>query len=158
VSRRIDDKALEKFIADVNDLRSIHTDATISAGMKTNPGNFSSRVNGSKRPGQDFIDRFYQAWGKKLKAIKEEGGYFSDEKIISAAKDSTQDFAYNSPIYLLTEQADRLQRIEESLSQLNTIVSDLMRRLMESNQKLIDAYLSIKGQQTEKSGSLPVEK
>ena len=71
MSKRIDDKTFEKFVQDVKYLRSAYTDVKIAAIMKTNPGNFSSRVNGVKRPGQVFIDRFYQVFGKKLKEMAE---------------------------------------------------------------------------------------
>jgi len=110
--------------------------------METNPGNFSSRINGAKRPGQDFIDRFYKVWGKKLMDI------------IEAAKD----YAGETDTIGSNEQGERLQRIEESISRLDSAVGILMERLVVSHQKLIDAHLSMLSQQAEREGNRSAEK
>jgi hypothetical protein len=152
VSKRIDDMKYNKFISDVKILRSIYTDAKIATEMQSNSGNFSSYVNKSKRPGQDFIDRFYRVWGKKLSEIMEGGVYANVERGMLAVKEVSHTYEHRPPTRLSTDQDERLQRIEENISQLHSIVGDLMRRLMESNQKLIDAQLSSR-QHEEKEGS-----
>jgi hypothetical protein len=145
VSRRIDDKTFEKFVQDVKSLRSIYTDAKIATLMKTNPGNFSSRINGAKRPGQDFIDRFYQVWGKKLKDMKDAEDNAGQTSLLASAEPK-KDFP-GQVLRLLNEQDERLKRIEESISRLDTAVCSLMERLVVSHQKLIEAHLSILSQQ-----------
>jgi hypothetical protein len=142
VSKRIDDKTFEKFVQDVKSLRSVCTDAKIATLMETNPGNFSSRINGAKRPGQDFIDRFYKVWGKKLMDI------------IEGAKDNTGETGTIGS----NELDERLQRIEESISRLDSAVGILMERLVVSHQKLIDAHLSMLSQQAERAGNRSAEK
>jgi hypothetical protein len=157
LSKRIDDKTLERFTRDVKYLRSIYTDARIAMEMKTNPGNFSSRVNGAKRPGQDFIDRFYQVWGKEVKEIIEVEGHAAEEMSTFNTNDPKQDLpGYTTQI--LHEQDERLHRIEESISRLNSTVTFLMEKLLVSNQKLIDAHLSMLGQQAEKTSNQPAGK
>jgi hypothetical protein len=143
---------------DVKSLRSIYTDAKIAAIMKTNPGNFSSRINGAKRPGQDFIDRFYHVWGKKLKDIAEIESHIATE---------TNTLESNEPMYGFPSPAntqdERLQRIEEGISRLHSAITSLsaittlMERLVVSHQKLIDAHLSMLSQRPERAGNLPAE-
>ena len=150
MSKRIDDKTLEKFGRDVKALRSIYTDAKIAEVMKTNSGNFSSRVNGVKRPGQDFIDRFYAVWGEKLKGMME-----SERLAIAAAgplavNDQKKDYS-NAALRQLDDQDERLRYLEKSISRLDSVVTVVVERLLESNQKLIDAHLSILKQLAEKA-------
>ena len=125
--------------------------------METNPGNFSSRINGAKRPGQDFIDRFYQVWGKKLKHIIEAAKDDSGETDTLGVNEPKQDFQGHAPSKS-NDQNDRLQRIEESISRLDLAVGVLMERLVVSHQKLIDAHLSILSQQAGKAGNRSAEK
>jgi hypothetical protein len=147
VSKRIDDKTFQKFIQDVNTLRAVYTDAKISALMATNPGNFSSRVNGTKRPGQDFINLFYQVWGKKLQNLEAAEAIDAGKNNDSRSDGPKQCFP-GSSIY----QDERLQRLEEGISRLDTAIIVLMERLMASHQKLIEAHLSILGQQIKTAG------
>ena len=137
MSKRIDDRTFDKFINDVKSLRSIYTDAKIAAIMKTNAGNFSSRINGVKRPGQDFIDKFYQVLGKKLNDIAESellGGSLTESVESDKPK---EDFPGSA-----NGLGERIQRMENSLSRLETCVSILMERLVISHQKLIDGHLA----------------
>lgn len=157
MSKRIDDKTFERFVQDVKSLRSIYTDAKIAMVMGTNPGNFSSRINGTKRPGQDFIDRFYQVWGKKLKDMAEAVADDSGETHLLASTEPKQGFPGHA-LDLLNEQNERLQRIEENISRLDTAVGILMERLVVSHQKLIDAHLSILSQQAKRAGSRSAQK
>jgi hypothetical protein len=157
VSKRIDDKTLEKFTRDVKSLRSIYTDAKIAMEMKTNPGNFSSRINGTKRPGKDFIDRFYQVWGMEVKEMMQAEGLAAEEMATYSTNDPKQDFP-NYAIQILQEQDERLHRLEDSISQLNSSITFLMEKLLVSNQKLIDAHLSMLGQQAEKTSHQPAGK
>jgi hypothetical protein len=152
VSKRIDDKAFDKFVWDVKSLRSIYTDARIAAIMKTNPGNFSSRVNGVKRPGQVFIDRFYQVFGKKLKEMAETESQYPASTGHLQLNGPKQDFPGPA-----NTQDERLQRIEESISRLTSTVATLMERLVMSHQKLIDAHLSMLSQRPERAGNMPAE-
>jgi len=116
MSKRIDDKTFEKLVQDVKSLRSVYTDAKIATLMNTNPGNFSSRINGTKRPGQDFIDAFYQALGVKLKEIgqvKAENG--------NEAGYEWRDDQWGLPdqvIHVLNGMDQRLQRLEESIRRI----------------------------------------
>jgi hypothetical protein len=120
--------------------------------MKTNPGNFSSRVNGAKRPGQDFIDRFYQVFGKTLRGITE------TEKDVAAGTGTLQSNEPNQDIYSTANtQDERLQRIEESISRLHLAVTTLVERLVISHQKLIDAHLAMLSQRSESAGNLPAD-
>ena len=137
MSKRIDDKTFEKFVQDVKALRKVYTDAKISALMATNPGNFSSRVNGAKRPGEDFINLFYQVWGKKLQNLEAEGKGNDSASAGPAQRNP------NSSMY----QDERLQRLEEGISRLDTAIIGMMERLVVSHQKLIDTHLSILSQQ-----------
>jgi hypothetical protein len=147
VSKRIDDRTFEKFVRDVKTLRTVYTDAKIAAIMKTNPGNFSSRVNGTKRPGQDFINLFYQVWGKKLQNL--EAVEENDAKKNNASRsDGPKQTFPGSSIY----QDERLQRLEEGISRLDTAIIVLMERLVIAHQKLIDAHLSILSQQFKMAG------
>lgn len=157
MSKRIDDKTFEKFIQDVKSLRSVHTDARIAMLMETNPGNFSNYINGAKRPGQGFIDRFYQAWGKKLKEMTEAVKYDAGETDTLGSNEPKQDFTVQA-IAVSNEQDKRLRRMEESISRLDTAVGVLMERLMVSHQRLIDAHLSILSQQAERAGNRSAEK
>jgi hypothetical protein len=141
VSKRIDDITLERFIQDVKSLRSLYTDAKIAAIMKTNPGNFSSRVTGGKRPGQDFIDRFYQVWSKELKDL-EQGVNYDMRKQNPSGSAQSKDAIY---------QDERLQRLEAGISRLDTAIGSLMERLVVSHEKLIDSHLSILSQQTKRA-------
>jgi hypothetical protein len=151
VSKRIDDKTLDKFTRDVKALRSIYTDARIAMGMKTNPGNFSSRINGGKRPGQVFIDKFYQVWGKELKEMMEkEGSAAAEEMAPYNASQPKQDLPNYNTTQSLQEQDERLHRLEESISRLNSSMTFLMEKLLVSNERLIDAHLSMLGQLAEK--------
>jgi hypothetical protein len=154
LSKRIDDKTLEKFTRDVKSLRSIYTDARIAMEMKTNPGNFSSRINGAKRPGKDFIDRFYQVWGKEVKKMMEAEGLAAEEMATYSTNDPKQDLP-NYTIQILQEQDERLNRLEESMSRLNSSITFLMEKLLVSNEKLIDAHLSMLGQGPEKASHQP---
>ena len=142
MSKRIDDKTFQKFVQDVKSLRTVYTDAKISALMATNPGNFSSRVNGAKRPGEDFINLFYQVWGKKLQNLEAEG-----KGNDSASAGPAQSYP-SSSMY----QDERLQRLEEGISRLDTAIIVLMERLVITHQKLIDAHLSILNQQIKTVG------
>jgi hypothetical protein len=115
--------------------------------METNPGNFSSRVNGTKRPGQDFINLFYQVWGKKLQnleAAEEIDARKNNDSRFDGPKQSFPD----SSIY----QDERLQRLEEGISRLDTAIIVLMERLVIAHQKLIGAHLSILSQEIKKVG------
>ena len=152
MSKRIDDKTFDKFVQDVKSLRSIHTDARIAAIMKTNAGNFSSRVNGVKRPGQVFIDRFYQVFGKTLKEMAEIESRFALNTGPLQLNKPKQEFP--SPA---NTQDERLQRIEENISRLNSTLATLMERLVISHQKLIDAHLSMLSQRPERAGNMPAE-
>jgi hypothetical protein len=134
VSRRIDDITFERFVQDVKSLRALYTDSKMAEGMKTNAGNFSSRVNGAKRPGQDFVDRFYQVWTKELNNLKTTPNIDTKKRSHLQVIESTEATA---------DLSERLQRLEDSISRLNTTVVTLMTQLMISNQKLIDAQLSI---------------
>jgi hypothetical protein len=147
VSKRIDDKTFEKFVQDVKTLRTLYTDAKIAALMETNPGNFSSRVNGAKRPGQDFIDLFYQVWDKKLKNLEA-----AEE--IDAGKDNDSAFSRPKQNFLGSSvyQDERLQRLEEGISRLDTVIIVLMERLVITHQKLIDAHLSLLNKQIKAVG------
>ena len=147
VSKRIDDKTFEKFVQDVKTLRTVYTDAKIAAIMKTNPGNFSRRVNGVKRPGQDFIDHFYQVWFKKLQILEAPEETDAGKDNDSASVEPKQNFPCSS-IYL----DERLQRLEESISRLDRAIINLMERLVISHQKLIDTHLSILSQQSKTVG------
>jgi len=117
MSKRIDDKTLEKFVQDVKSLRLVYTDAKVAALMKTNPGNFSSRISGAKRPGQDFIDAFYQAWGKKLAEISEKAR-MGEEKMGSLEEMSEKPRRWDELIQLYKEIDARLARIEAFLFRL----------------------------------------
>jgi len=123
---------IEKFTRDVKSLRSNYTDARIAMVMNTNPGNFSSRINGAKRPGQVFIDKFYQVWGKEIKDM-------------DTTNEPKQDLP-NFTTQIQREQDERLHRIEESITRLDSAITFLMEKLLVSNQKLIDAHLSMLGQ------------
>jgi hypothetical protein len=112
MSKRIDNKTFENFVQDVKSLRSVYTDAKIAALMKTNPGNFSSRINGSKRPGQDFIDAFYQAWGKKLAELVEKARMGSLEEMKEKPR------KWDELIQLYKEIDVRLARVEAFLFRL----------------------------------------
>jgi hypothetical protein len=152
VSKRIDDKTFDKFVQDVKSLRSIYTDAKIAATMKINPGNFSSRVNGAKRPGQDFINRFYQVFDKRLKDYAE---------IQSHAAANPGTLQLSEPKHGCQSPANtqdaRLERIEESIARLDSSLTTLMERLVISHQKLIDAHLSMLGQRSERAANITAE-
>jgi hypothetical protein len=158
VSKRIDDKTLEKFTRDVKALRSIYTDARIAMEMKTNPGNFSSRINGGKRPGQVFIDKFYQVWGKELKEMIEKEGLTAEEMATYSSNQPKQDLPNYNTIQILQEQDERLHRLEERISHLNSSITFLMEKLLVSNDRLIDAHLSMLGQLAEKISHQPAGK
>ena len=150
VSKRIDDRTFDKFVHDVKTLRTVYTDAKISSLMGTNPGNFSSRVNGAKRPGQDFINLFYQVWGKKLhnlEAVEE----IDAEKDNDSRSDGPKQRFPGSSIY----QDERLHRLEEGISRLETAIIVLMERLLVTQQKLIDAHLSFLDQQAKSGANRP---
>jgi hypothetical protein len=117
MSKRIDNKTFEKFVQDVKPLRSVYTDAKIAALMKTNPGNFSSRINGSKRPGQDFIDAFYQAWGTKLAELVEKAR-MGEEKMGSLEEMREKPRKWDELIQLYREIGVRLARVEAFLFRL----------------------------------------
>jgi hypothetical protein len=125
--------------------------------MKTNPGNFSSRINGAKRPGQVFIDKFYQVWGRELKEMMQAEGLAAGEMATYSTNDPKQDLP-NYTIQILQEQDERLHRLEDSISRLNSSITFLMEKLLVSNQKLIDAHLSMLGQQPEKTSHQPAGK
>jgi hypothetical protein len=115
--------------------------------MATNPGNFSSRAKGTKRPGQDFINLFYQVWGKKLQNLEASEEIDAGKKNDSRSDGPKQSFP-GSSIY----QDERPQRLEEGISRLDTAIIVLMERLVVSHQKLIDAHLSILSQQIKTAG------
>lgn len=152
MSKRIDDRAFEKFVRDVKSLRAVYTDVRICAGMGTNAGNFSSRVNGAKRPGRDFIDRFYHSWGKKLAEMENAGGNDVKETYLSAPGNQKREI----PGYSLFDD-ERIRRIEDSLSRLDTFTGGLMEQLVVSHLKLVDAHLAILSQYTKSAGNSPCE-
>jgi hypothetical protein len=152
VSKRIDDRTFDKFVHDVKTLRTVYTDAKISSLMGTNPGNFSSRVNGAKRPGQDFIDKFYLFWGSELIEIAEGGEYYDKERKLSAAFNSEQ----KVPGYAIN-QNDRLRAIEASLARLDALAGGLLEQLVVSHLRLVDAHLSFLDQQAKSGANRPCE-
>jgi hypothetical protein len=152
VSKRIDDKMFEKFVRDVKALRTVHTDAKICSVMGTNPGNFSSRVNGVKRPGKDFIDKFYQFWGTVLSDMSKGLKYEAREISLPTSANPNQ----GAPGYSLY-QDERIRRIEESISRLDKFTNDLMERLVLNHLKLVDAHLSILEQQAKSAANRPCE-
>jgi hypothetical protein len=143
VSKRIDDKTFDKFVQDVKSLRTFYTDAKISSLMGTNAGNFSNLVNGAKRPGQDFIDKFYRFWGGELIEIAEPGEYDVKERKLSSPFNSEQ----KVPGYAIN-QDDRLRTIEASLARLDTLAGGLLEQLVVGHLKLVDAHLSFLNQHT----------
>jgi hypothetical protein len=152
VSKRIDDKTFDKFVQDVKSLRAFYTDAKISSLMGTNPGNFSSRVNGAKRLGQDFIDKFYLFWDSELIEIAEGGEYYDKERKLSASFNSEQ----KVPGYSIN-QNDRLRDIEASLARLDALTSGLLEQLVISHLRLVDAHLSFLDQQAKSGANRPCE-
>ena len=157
MSKRIDDRTFEKFGRDVNTLKSIYTAAKIAEAMQVNAGNFSSLVNGAKRPGQGFIDRFYQAWGEQLEEIRAEERAIPRNVGHMGVNESAPD-CYNHTLQIPQEHNRRLQHLEERVAYLDSMVAVLVDRLLESNQKLIDAHLLILGQQAEKASIQPAVK
>ena len=141
VSKRIDNKTFEKFVRDVKSLRAVYTDAKISTLMRTNPGNFSARVNGAKRPGQDFIDKFYQFWGTMLKRMAEGMDYEVKEDTVPISPIPSQSI----PGHALFHE-ERLRRVEDSINRLDRVTSGLMERLVLNHLKLVDAHLSMLNQ------------
>ena len=123
----------------------------IAMEMKTNPGNFSNRISGAKRPGQDFIDKFYEVWGKE---IMEAERHVAEEMGTTSKTDTKQDVP-NYTIQILQERNERLRRVEESISRLDSAITFLMEKLLVSNQKLIDAHLSMLGQLPGKISNQP---
>jgi hypothetical protein len=152
VSKRIDDRTFEKFVQDVKSLRAVYTDAKICAAMGTNAGNFSSRVNGVKRPGRDFIDRFYQSWGKKLVEMANTGRNDVKETYLLASGNPKREI----PGYSLYDD-ERIRCIEASLSRLDTFTGGLIEQLIVSHLKLVDAHLAILSQYTKSAGNRPCE-
>jgi hypothetical protein len=148
VSKRIDDRTFEKFVQDVKSLRAFYTDAKISSLMGTNPGNFSSRVNGAKRPGQDFIDKFYRFWGSDLNEIVEAGEYYDKKRRLSTSFNAEQ----KVPGYAIN-QDDRLQTIEASLARLDSVAGGLLEQLVVSHLRLVDAHLSFLDQQAKSASN-----
>ena len=127
MSKRIDDRTFEKFVQDVKSLGTVYIDAKICAVMRTNAGNFSSRGNGAKRPGQDFIDKFYHSWGENVEEIANAGGNFVKETNLPASGNLKRKI----PGYSLYDE-ERLRRIEDSLSRLDTFTGGLMEQLVVS--------------------------
>lgn len=152
MSKRIDDRAFEKFVQDVKSLRAVYTDVRICAVMGTNAGNFSSRVNGAKRPGRDFIDRFYDSWGKKLVEIANAGRNDVKETYLSASGNPKREISG----YALYED-ECIRRIEENLSRLDSVAGSWMEQLVASHLKLVDAHLSILSQHLKNGGNRPGE-
>ena len=157
MSKRIDDRTFEKFGRDVNTLKSLYTAAKIAEAMQVNAGNFSSLVNGAKRPGQAFIDRFYRAWGEQLEEIRAAERAIPRNARHMEVNESAPDF-YNRTPQIPQEHNKRLQLLEERVAYLDSVVAILVDRLLESNQKLIDAHLLILGQQAERTSSQPAVK
>ena len=157
MSKRIDDRTFEKFGRDVNTLKSLYTAAKIAEAMQVNAGNFSSLVNGAKRPGQAFIDRFYRAWGEQLEEMRAAERAIPRNARHMEVNESAPDF-YNHTPQIPQEHNKRLQLLEERVAYLDSVVAILVDRLLESNQKLIDAHLLILGQQAERTSSQPAVK
>ena len=53
------DEEVAKFRRDAERLTKIHLSGKIAEKLGVDPANFSSYISGSKRPGKDFLKKFY---------------------------------------------------------------------------------------------------
>ncbi|HVU59184.1 MAG TPA: hypothetical protein VHD83_29180 [Puia sp.] len=84
---------IEKFRKDLERLKEKYSNEEIAQKLGVDPTNLSSNGSGSKNPGEDFLNRFYEVFGEEIKQF----GYFSerseDDKQYSKVKDTQ--FAYS---------------------------------------------------------------
>ena len=88
----------------------------------------------------------------------EKEGLAAEEMATYSTNQPKQDLPNYNTIQILQEQDERLHRLEESISHLNSSITFLMEKLLVSNNRLIDAHLSMLGQLAEKISHQPAGK
>jgi transcriptional regulator with XRE-family HTH domain len=116
-----DPDLLEKFREDVRMLRLRLPIAEIANRMGMDKGNISSYLNGRKRPGKKFLQKFYQIFSASTTTVAEaEIPYTTRDGIYKMQEEIQQ---------MKTAYSISLQAMEEKLSRVLLTIEDMVTQL-----------------------------
>lgn len=144
MGKKADKDRIEQFQKNMDLLRKKYDNAKIAELLETDAGNLSSYYTGAKPPGKEFLDKFNTRFSEEIAQLKLE--YVHDIKLSETEEAQIKYMRVEEEKHSDYGSRSNFDKIVDSnhlLAKSTMFMAESQKNLSETNQKMVDAHLSI---------------